>query len=534
MCNHSVPNCICSQSESHTANARSNELTILTGFTGMADSDGGGEKKPKKRRDVLLSRDIVLRRLQHRHKDNDVSPLVTLQEVFEETDNKDRFIGDTMFWKYFEDIKIDRIYHTDSVEYRNLRIMCLETIFYLFFVSIFTAYVFHMTGQDVYEARQEQTNYWSGCNAAQQCRISEVTDHRTFWRWMESDFAPNAFTKYSVPQPRVANIRTTFPNNKFSLTWNPRFVGPKMSNVVLGSIRMRQLRVKANTGCEVTTLVRHAFPDCYTSYSTGAKSDETYSFRFAPTYLKKAFTYKDESQTQQVSISGTMNSYGGDGFMIDLPANRTLSQTLVSDLWKWDWLDRSTRAVIVELTTMNVNVNVIVNSRILFEFGSSGTITGSVHANAAQVFFFTPATAAGTGVFILQVILAITFLFFWFIVFYLMFKTCFNFVDADGKPQLMDILRGCKFLVHSPGGAISFLVRAIHHYLRYGWNVVDMAIIVLFCIHASYRIQTYAVTSEEKALAPNVIGHPNMFMPFSKVKPQCVNPQEHFNALGLQ
>ena len=41
------------------------------------------------------------------------------QDIFEETPDKDRFVGDVMFWKFFEDIDANRIYHTNSVEYRT-------------------------------------------------------------------------------------------------------------------------------------------------------------------------------------------------------------------------------------------------------------------------------------------------------------------------------------------------------------------------------------------------------------------------------
>lgn len=42
------------------------------------------------------------------------------QDIFEETPDKDRFVGDVMFWKFFEDIDANRIYHTNSVEYRTV------------------------------------------------------------------------------------------------------------------------------------------------------------------------------------------------------------------------------------------------------------------------------------------------------------------------------------------------------------------------------------------------------------------------------
>jgi len=106
----------------------------------MADDDP--EHKKKARPTVILNRDYVVKKLNQRQTVKKASPLMTLQEIFEEAPDKDRFIGDTMFWKYFEDINTERIKHTGSVEYRNLRVMCLETVFYLCILFLFTLYVY--------------------------------------------------------------------------------------------------------------------------------------------------------------------------------------------------------------------------------------------------------------------------------------------------------------------------------------------------------------------------------------------------------
>merc|ERR1719440_2398740 len=122
------------------------------------------EKKKKDRPEIPLTRDAVIKR---RNKKQDVhkkSPLVTLQEIFEETDDKGRFIGDTMFWKFFEDIDTQRVKDTKSVEYLNLRFMFFETLFYVVLLCIFTAYAFSLQTTSVYYARQDQLRYWGGCN----------------------------------------------------------------------------------------------------------------------------------------------------------------------------------------------------------------------------------------------------------------------------------------------------------------------------------------------------------------------------------
>lgn len=472
--------------------------------------DDGEKDKKKKKRAVILNRDVVINKLTHRHKDRKPSPMVTLQEIFEETPDKGRFVGDTMFWKYFEDIDIFRVYHTNSVEYRNLRVMFYETCFYAFLLLMLTVYVYASQSREVFDAREEQVKYWGGCDDLGECRTSEVVDVNSFWHWMRDDLIPNAYTEYSDPMPSIANISTPFTGNQFPLLWSPRFIGPQMSSVVLGTVRLRQLRVEKGLGCEVSKLVGHVYPDCYGPYSTSYRSTRDYFPRFAPTYLRDAFTWKDSESTRQVSELGTMSGYGGDGFMVDLPFDRGDAATMINDLWNWNWVDRATRAVLIETTILNTNVNVIVNSRMVFEFSSTGSVVNSVKVTAARVFFFTPSLKSGAAInmFFLQLFLLLTFLAYTFYLFWLMYKTCHNFL---GEHPLAFIAKSGFF------GAFSIFAHTLYHYFQYIWNLNDLVILTLFYVHFGYRLETYLSVGREQALSSDVVGHPEVFMPFSRV-----------------
>jgi len=479
--------------------------------------------KKKKRPEVPLSRDAVIKRLKQRKDKSKESPLKTLKEIFEESPDKDRFIGDTMFWKYFEDIDISRIYHTTSVEFRNLKIMFSETVFYVCLLLIFTVYVYQMQSMNVFEARKEQLEYWGGCNAEGMCKLREVNDVTSFWDWMNNELIPNAFTHYEYA-PKVANITTAVGNNDFSLTWSPRFVGPAMTNMLLGAIRIRGMRVTANKGCEVSKLYSHVFHECYGTFKQKFQSKKFYAPRFAPTYLRDTFSWKDAAFTQQTTISGTMNSYPGDGFTVDLPHHRSDSEEMMSDLRAWHWFDVATRAVIVELSTLNTNVNVIVNSRILFEFGPTGSVLSTQEASAAQVFFFTPSQKSGDAfsVYILQIITLVMFIWFTAWVLFLMAKTCLNFI---GHSDFWHWLTRA-----GPTRVLSLFARTVWHYFQYGWNLVDLLIIILFYVHIGYRFSVYSMVKNEPAMQSEDIGNPEKFMPFSKV---MVRLTYAFNVLSI-
>jgi len=264
------------------------------------DNDNGEHEHHKKKRHINLTRDLVIKRLNRRNAQQEKpSPMVQLQEIFEEAEDKSRFVGDTMFWKYFEDISVPRIYHTDSAEYRNLWMMFWETLFYIVLVVIFTCYVYALSPRDTFTARQQQQDYWSGCVGSDVCRINKVKDIDSFWHFMRDDLLGLAFTEYEDPPPPVANILTTFPANDFPMIWNPRYIGPQRSDVALGTIRVRQLRVEKNTGCQVSKLYSHLFPECYAPYSYASRSEWSYMPRFAPTYLEDSYVYQPSSETVQ-------------------------------------------------------------------------------------------------------------------------------------------------------------------------------------------------------------------------------------------
>lgn len=461
-----------------------------------------------------LSRNDAIKKLAHESQaaHANASPLSTLHEVYEESasTNSNRFIGDTMFWKFFEDINPEHIYHTNSIEFRNLRLMFFETLFYVFLVLMFTFFVYELQSRDVFESRKEQLDYWGGCDKSGTCEIRQVSDIVTFWNWTRQTFIPAAFTQYPSP-PKIASIATLFAEAPdFTITWSPRFVGPTMTNAVLGSMRMRQVRVQDGEGCKVSKLYSHTFPECFGAFNAGYQSMMNFGKRYCPTYLRSAFAFQSAKETNQVSQSGSMASYPGDGFAIDFPANNSESLIMMNDLQEWRWIDQATRAVIIELSTLNTNVNIIVNTKIIFEFGATGSVLSTVDSYAAQVLFFTPSTKTGAplSVFLFQLFMFILFLIYAGWLCWLFWRTCANYL---GEPFLHWVKTTSK------KGVFWHIVGTLKYFCAYGWNLVDVAIVLFFFIYMGYRIGTYVAVSAEPNLAPDVIGHPEKFMPFSKV-----------------
>jgi hypothetical protein len=79
---------------------------------------------------------------------------------------------------------------------------------------------------------------------------------------------------------------------------------------------------------------------------------------------------------------------------------------MLQDLWDWEWIDRSTRSVVIEMTVLNTNTNVILNTRIIFELGATGAVRPGIRMSAFRVMFTTWAFNEGAemSVFITQLI----------------------------------------------------------------------------------------------------------------------------------
>jgi len=193
-----------------------------------------------------------------------------------------------------------------------------------------------------------------------------------------------------------------------------------------------------------------------------------------------------------------------------MPWNATDSRMMLGDLRNWGWMDQATRAVILELSTLNTNVNVIVNTRIVFEFGPTGAVLGTVKSTGGLVTLFTPATSTPQAMTLFAMQIVVLFLFFIYTIYagWLMVKTCKNFIGENPLKYLKK---------QSIGGKISFFFNTGFHYLRYAWNLVDLIMITLFYCHVVLRINTYLAIQSEPNMVPNVIGHPEKFMPFSRV-----------------
>ena len=138
---------------------------------------------------------------------------------------------------------------------------------------------------------------------------------------------------------------------------------------------------------------------CNFEYELATENKESYNFswnKFDPSYSPsdsysnsyKAFQYQKASDLNTSSFSGEYGNYFGGGFAYKIDPGNHKSSILrdLSTLKSNNWIDKNTRAILLEFSLYNPNINHIAYCTILFEYLPTG--------NLIKSFRFQPFTLA--------------------------------------------------------------------------------------------------------------------------------------------
>lgn len=140
---------------------------------------------------------------------------------------------------------------------------------------------------------------------------------------------------------------------------------------LLGAPRMRQIRVATNS-CEVSQMAS-VVPTCYPSLWDGRR-------RKAPIYgenlgggVRRVYRYVDGSYTELPFVA-RINSYMPGGYVVDLPSRRLHASAILDQMERDRFVSIETRALFIDFTVYNVNINTFCVVRIVFEHLESGGV----------------------------------------------------------------------------------------------------------------------------------------------------------------
>nr|XP_016852422.1 PREDICTED: polycystic kidney disease 2-like 1 protein [Anolis carolinensis] len=137
-------------------------------------------------------------------------------------------------------------------------------------------------------------------------------------------------------------------------------------NLLLGVPRMRQLKVQ-NNSCVVHDDFKEDISGCYDVYSEEKEDRSPFGLLNGT-----AWQYHTEEELDGSSHWGKLTTYSGGGYYIDLKMSREESAESLQVLKENLWLDRGTRAVFVDFSVYNANINLFCVLRLLVEFPATG------------------------------------------------------------------------------------------------------------------------------------------------------------------
>ncbi|KAL5019308.1 hypothetical protein ScPMuIL_005030 [Solemya velum] len=153
-----------------------------------------------------------------------------------------------------------------------------------------------------------------------------------------------------------------------------------LDNLRVGPARFRQLRTTEDK-CYGLAEKHHK---CYDAYSTDSQDEKDYCIGWktppcppeeeAFHFTSPSWRFTQPEEIWGISIPGEYSIYEGGGYIINLNINQATSVKMLDELVEQKWIDRQTRAVFVEFTLYNVNINMFAYVIYLVEFPETGGI----------------------------------------------------------------------------------------------------------------------------------------------------------------
>ncbi|KAM4767576.1 polycystin-1-like protein 2 [Cyanocitta cristata] len=163
---------------------------------------------------------------------------------------------------------------------------------------------------------------------------------------------------------------------------------------LVGSARIRQVRVRGGT-CPISPRLQHVAEECHAPYSLQTEDTSAYGEHWntsafdTSSDLSSAWQYQSQSELRGHPIWGKFAIYSGGGYVIHLGTDPKNASRILQYLFKNVWLDTFTRAVFVEFTVYNANVNLFCIISLMFESNALGAFFTSTELQSVRLYPYT-------------------------------------------------------------------------------------------------------------------------------------------------
>ncbi|XP_065671371.1 uncharacterized protein LOC100214107 isoform X13 [Hydra vulgaris] len=237
-------------------------------------------------------------------------------------------------------------------------------------------------------------------------RIQSTQD---FWPWMEEFFIQQVF-----PEPWF-NLSEFYANSDKKNFPGKIFLNDLNSKIVNG-IRIRQLRVQPNSCIKAKSVAEFFKIDCLSSYNSAVEETQDFDFNWTRPIKYKSpinpFTMPWRYQTWQ-ELDGypyrtDLDTYYGGGYAVEI-FPKWNNKAILDRMKELRWIDRRTRAIIIEYALFNAATNYFTMATIFLEFPASGGVVPSFTVLTFKLYISLTGSKAILGSHIIFVLMTILF-----------------------------------------------------------------------------------------------------------------------------
>uniref|UniRef100_A0A3Q0R3Q6 Polycystin 2 like 1, transient receptor potential cation channel n=1 Tax=Amphilophus citrinellus TaxID=61819 RepID=A0A3Q0R3Q6_AMPCI len=232
-----------------------------------------------------------------------------------------------------------------------IRITLRELLVYIFFLVDICLLTYGMTSSSAYYYSTAMTNLFVNTAGASGVMFQSIGSMDDFWAFAQGPLLGGLYWTSWYNGQSLGNVNKSF---------------IYYENVLLGVPRMRQLKIK-NNSCKVANDFRDEITGCFDVYSVEKEDDRSFGL-----INGTAWTYHTEKELKGSSYWGLLTTYSGAGYYQDLSLNKNESATILMELEDNLWLDRGTRAVFIDFSTYNANINLFCVITLVVEFPATG------------------------------------------------------------------------------------------------------------------------------------------------------------------
>ncbi|XP_069757368.1 polycystin-1-like protein 2 isoform X2 [Narcine bancroftii] len=157
---------------------------------------------------------------------------------------------------------------------------------------------------------------------------------------------------------------------------------------LLGSPRIQQLRVKQHA-CPALKVLKSFVKQCEVPYSYDEEDMSNYGERWTSNVSGQDsnlhYVWRYQSNLQQYPFWRKLALYRGSGYVVDLTTEMENASRIVKYLAESNWIDSYSRAVFVEFTVYNANVNLFCVIVQTLETNGMGAFTTSTDLESMQL-----------------------------------------------------------------------------------------------------------------------------------------------------